>query len=306
MQAASPRFYRIPFCQSQRPSSGTIGPSIEITKAKTMNESQQDKLKALAEHLRTLGTVAVGFSGGVDSTFLAAVCSRELPQTSMLVHLTTPLIGTPEQASFEASALSFGLPVIELHLDPLDNPKVAANPRNRCYHCKRAAFGAIVRAAREHGADTVADGSNADDANDYRPGMQACQELGVRSPLLECGWHKDEERALLREWGYDVWNMPAGACLATRVPCGESLTHEKLDLIRSCEDWLHDQGFRQIRARLRAGTLQVQASPADLHRLEQGESVVRLSQEATEVFRSFGAQDIDPAVVPYAHGSMNN
>ena len=271
-----------------------------------MNESQQDKLKALAEHLRTLGTVAVGFSGGVDSTFLAAVCSRELPQTSMLIHLTTPLIGTPEQSSFEASALSFGLPVIELHLDPLDNPKVAANPRNRCYHCKRAAFGAIVRAAREHGADTVADGSNADDANDYRPGMQACQELGVRSPLLECGWHKDEERALLREWGYDVWNMPAGACLATRVPCGESLTHEKLDLIRSCEDWLHDQGFRQIRARLRAGTLQVQASPADLHRLEQGEGVARLPQEAIEAFCSFGAQDIDPAVVPYAHGSMND
>ena len=271
-----------------------------------MNESQQDKLKALAEHLRTLGTVAVGFSGGVDSTFLAAICSRELPQTSMLIHLTTPLIGTPEQASFEASASGFGLPVIELHLDPLDNPKVATNPRNRCYHCKHAAFGAIVRAAREHGADTVVDGSNADDANDYRPGMQACQELGVRSPLLECGWHKDEERALLREWGYDVWNMPAGACLATRVPCGEPLTHEKLDLVRSCEDWLHGQGFRQIRARLRAGTLQVQASPADLHRLKQGEGVARLPQEAIEAFHNFGAQDIDPAVVLYTHGSMND
>ena len=100
-----------------------------------MNQKQQEKLVALVEHLRTLGTIAVGFSGGEDSTYLAAVCSRELPQASMLIHLTTPLIGTPEQASFKESAASFDLPVIELHLDPLDNPRGAANPNNRCYHC---------------------------------------------------------------------------------------------------------------------------------------------------------------------------
>ena len=270
-----------------------------------MNQKQQEKLEALVEHLRTLGTIAVGFSGGVDSTFLAAVCSRELPQASMLIHLTTPLIGTPEQASFEASASSFGIPVLELRIDPLDNPNVAANPRNRCYHCKHVAFEAIIHAAREPGADTVVDGGNADDVTDYRPGMQACKELGVRSPLLECGWHKDEERALLREWGYSIWNMPAGACLATRVPCEEPLTHEKLHLIRACEDWLHAQGFRQIRARLIAGELQVQAAPADLHRFEQQAGNASLPQEAIDAFYSFGAKNIDPVVVPYIHGGMN-
>ena len=284
---------------------GYDSPIHRDNESKSMNQKQQEKLVTLVEHLRTLGTIAVGFSGGVDSTFLAAVCSRELPQASMLIHLTTPLIGTPEQASFEASASSFDIPVLELRIDPLDNPNVATNPRNRCYHCKHIAFEAIIQAAREHGADTVVDGSNADDVTDYRPGMQACEELGVCSPLLECGWHKDEERALLREWGYSVWNMPAGACLATRVPCEEPLTHEKLHLIRACEDWLHAQGFRQIRARLIAGELQVQAAPADLHHFEQQAGNASLPQEAIDAFYSFGAKNIDPVVVPYIHGGMN-
>ena len=128
------------------------------------------------------------------------------------------------------------LPVLNLSVDQLQLPQVACNDADRCYHCKRAGFTAIVNHAKSLGFPTVIDGSNASDRGDYRPGMRAAEELGVRSPLMEVGFTKDEERELLRAWGYPVWNLPAGACLATRIPTGEELTREKVDLIRACED----------------------------------------------------------------------
>ena len=102
---------------------------------------------------------------------------------------------------------------------------------------------------------------------DYRPGMRAAEELGVRSPLMEVGFTKDEERELLRAWGYPVWNLPAGACLATRVPTGEELTREKVDLIRACEDYLHDLDLAQVRARLIGGCMHIEAAPADVAKI---------------------------------------
>lgn len=203
-------------------------------------EELQDKLAALEQLLLAYGRVAIGFSGGVDSSFLAAVCARIMPSSTLLVHLTTPLIGTPEQASFERSVDGqaneephFKLPVLNLSVDQLQLPQVACNDANRCYHCKQAGFTAIVNHAKSLGFSTVIDGSNASDRGDYRPGMRAAEELGVRSPLMEVGFTKDEERELLRTWGYPVWSLPAGACLATRVPTGEELTREKVDLIRA-------------------------------------------------------------------------
>lgn len=220
-------------------------------------EELQDKLSALEQLLLAYGRVAIGFSGGVDSSFLAAVCARIMPTNTLLVHLTTPLIGTPEQASFERSVdgqanegAHFKLPVLNLSVDQLQLPQVACNDANRCYHCKHAGFTAIVNHAKSLGFPTVIDGSNASDRGDYRPGMRAAKELGVRSPLMEVGFTKDEERELLRAWGYPVWNLPAGACLATRVPTGEKLTREKVSLIRACEDYLHDLDLAQVRARL--------------------------------------------------------
>ena len=237
-------------------------------------EGLQDKLAALEQLLLAYGRVAIGFSGGVDSSFLAAVCARIMPASTLLVHLTTPLIGTPEQASFERAVDGqadegphFKLPVLNLSVDQLQLPQVACNDADRCYHCKRAGFTAIVNHAKSLGFPTVIDGSNASDRGDYRPGMRAAQELGVRSPLMEVGFTKDEERELLRAWGYPVWNLPAGACLATRVPTGEELTREKVDVIRTCEDYLHDLGLDQVRARLVGGCMHIEAAPADVAKI---------------------------------------
>lgn len=271
----------------------------------------RDKLERLETLQRSYGSIALGFSGGVDSTFLAAVCARCMPEHTLLVHLDTPFIGTPERKAFKEGVRKLGLPLATIVLDPLENPAVAANPSDRCYHCKLTGFGRIINVARERGFTTVIDGSNADDADDYRPGMQAIRELNVQSPLMETGWHKDEEREVLRAWGMPVWNLPAGACLATRIPCGEALTGQKLQTVRLCEDYLHGLGLKQVRVRLEGRRAHVAAAQDDLMRLthlggtECPDGGVELPPQVVEEFLRFGASAVDPVARPYVHGAMS-
>lgn len=226
------------------------------------------KLARLARDLASLGHIAIAFSGGVDSTFLAAACARTAPDRTLLIHAVTPFVGTPELESCAREATRLGLPIMHIELDPLSAPEVAANPSDRCYRCKRLLMGSVLEAARAHGCDAVLDGSNADDAGDYRPGMRAVRELGIRSPLMDTGWTKAEERSVLRAWGHEVWDLPAGACLATRVPCGEALTATKLETVRACEDYLHRLGLPDVRVRLADGVAQVEANRDGLARIE--------------------------------------
>ena len=242
-----------------------------------------------------------------------------MPANTLLVHLTTPLIGTPEQASFERSVDGqadegphFKLPVLNLSVDQLQLPQVACNDADRCYHCKRAGFTAIVNHAKSLGFPTVIDGSNASDRGDYRPGMRAAEELGVRSPLMEVGFTKEEERELLRAWGYPVWNLPAGACLATRIPTGEELTREKVGLIRACEDYLHDLDLSQVRARLVGGCMHIEAAPSDVDKIAalggtpvDAEGKTPLPAAIESALRNLGCGHISPEVTPYIHGNMN-
>lgn len=292
----------------------------ELVDTSSMNE----RLRQLEELLCSWGSVAVGYSGGVDSTFLAAVCVRALPERALLVRLDTPFAGTPERVSTEEASCgsldttadarageslvstAFGLPLLTIAFDPFQDAGVVRNDADRCYWCKRAGFSAIVEAARRRGYTVVADGSNADDAGDYRPGMRALEELGVRSPLMETGWRKEEERALLRGWGYAVWDMPAGACLATRVSRGEELTPEKLEAVRACEDRLHELGLRQVRARLVGGNLHIEVSKEDMYRLEDLGAAAGALPAATvrDLARCSGLR-VEPEVALYRKGSMN-
>lgn len=266
-----------------------------------------EKLKELEGLLASLGRVAVGFSGGVDSSFLAAVCARAIPDRTVLIHAATPFVSTPERLSFEREARRCGLPVAVVALDPLDDPAIAANPPDRCYLCKRAAFARLIEEARGLGCDTVVEGSNADDAGDYRPGTRALRELGVRSPLMECGWHKDEERELLRAWGLPQWNLPAGACLATRIPCGEPLDLGKLAAVRACEDYLHGLGLPGVRARLIAGRIRVEAPVAELEVLGRPgrDGAVPLPATVAAELEARSGRAVEPLAVPYGKGNMN-
>ena len=260
------------------------------------------KLVRLQELLRSWGSVALGFSGGVDSTFLAAVCERTIPDTTLLVHLETPFAATPEvDAARELLGASAGelaqLSTVAIPFNPLAWEDVVRNDAKRCYYCKRAGFELIAAEARARGIAVVADGSNADDASDDRPGMWALRELGVRSPLMETGWRKDEERALLRAWGFARWDMPAGACLATRVRCGELITAAKLDVVRACEDYLHELGFRQVRARLGSAGVRVEFGDEDFERTDG----VLPPDARAELERRAGCP-VDERAVPYRRG----
>lgn len=278
----------------------------------TIPISNNAKMQGLIELLRSFGSVAIGFSGGVDSTFLAAVSIRALlPADVHLIHLDTPFVGTPERESFERERERFeraGAHVVALETDPLADPDVAANPADRCYHCKRLGFQRIVDAARELGVRVVLEGSNADDAGDYRPGTRAVRELDVRSPLMETGWCKDEERALLRAWGFEVWDLPAGACLATRIPCGEALTAEKLHTVRMCEDYLHSLGLRQVRVRIDGGMARVSVGNDELESLlfdTAAEDAPSLPLDVVRELERQGDLKVDPIVRAYIHGEGN-
>lgn len=278
----------------------------------TIPISNNTKMQGLIELLRSFGSVAIGFSGGVDSTFLAAVSIRALPPADVhLIHLDTPFVGTPERESFERERERFeraGAHVVAIETDPLADPDVAANTADRCYHCKRLGFQRIVDAACELGVRVVLEGSNADDAGDYRPGTRAVRELDVRSPLMETGWCKDEERALLRAWGFGVWDLPAGACLATRIPCGEALTAEKLHTIRMCEDYLHGLGLRQVRVRIDGGMARVSAGKDELESPlfdTAAEDAPSLPLDVVRELERQGDLKVDPIVRAYIHGEGN-
>lgn len=278
----------------------------------TIPISNNAKMQGLIELLRSFGSVAIGFSGGVDSTFLAAVSIRALPPADVhLIHLDTPFVGTPERESFERERERFeraGAHVVAIETDPLADPDVAANPADRCYHCKRLGFRRIVDAACELGVRVVLEGSNADDAGDYRPGTRAVRELDVRSPLMETGWCKDEEREVLHAWGFDVWDLPAGACLATRIPCGEALTAEKLHTVRMCEDYLHGLGLRQVRVRIDGGMARVSVGKDELESPLFGtaaEGVPSLPPDVVRELERQGDLKVDPIVRAYIHGEGN-
>jgi uncharacterized protein len=231
-----------------------------------LEQRAAEKERALAEWFRQRGRVAIGFSGGVDSAYLAVVARRTLGADNVLAIIGRSASYPAEQwATARRVADSSDVDVLELDTDEMNDPRYAANPANRCYFCKSELWGKLVPVAAARGFATVADGTNADDVGGYRPGMQAARENAVASPLADVGFTKEEIRARSRALGLPTWQQPASPCLSSRLPYGTSVTPERLRLIERAERAVRELGVRgDMRVRYHDDVARVELSPTEL------------------------------------------
>jgi pyridinium-3,5-biscarboxylic acid mononucleotide sulfurtransferase len=262
--------------------------------------TSEEKYAALRDALSRFGKAAVAFSGGVDSTFLSRVARDVLGDGALAVTVVSPMLPRSELRAARELAAFIGIRHVLLE-DPVIEGKVAENPRDRCYHCKKIGFAGVIRAALERGITRVLDGSNADDASDYRPGAAAGAELGVLSPLRDAGLTKAEIRQLSRGLGLPTWDKPAFACLASRVPYGEPITAEKLRMVDGAEEYLRGLGLRQVRVRIHDRMARIEVAPEERGKLMDADVLDDVSAR----LKSFGFLYVCMELEGYRMGSMN-
>jgi uncharacterized protein len=207
----------------------------------------ESKVRCLLETLKKMGACAVAFSGGVDSSVLLAAASKILKQSVLAITVKPPYF--PDTELGEASDFTAGLKVRHRVIDMEIPEEIKKNPRDRCYLCKRQLFLRMTGEAREQGIIEVIDGSNAEDMNEHRPGMKALEELGIRSPLKECGFTKSEIRTLAKQWNLSTAEKPSYSCLLTRIPHGKRIRNKVLRRIEQAETCIKGLGFPQVRVR---------------------------------------------------------
>ena len=217
--------------------------------------------------LAGMGSVCVGYSGGVDSAFLAVTAVDVLgPEHVLAVTGLSPAYPGVQRDTALEVARRFGVPHEEIATHELADPRYAANPSDRCYFCKTELWSRLARLAAERGLAVVVDGANADDRSDHRPGARAARERAVRSPLLEAGLDKADVRALSRARGLPTWDQPASPCLASRLPYGLAVTPERLAQVEAAEAALRTLGLREFRVRHHGDVARVEVAPAERER----------------------------------------
>ena len=260
-----------------------------------------EKKKNLENYLRELGSVAVAFSSGVDSTFLLKVAHDVLGDKAVAVTARSHSFPARELNEAKAFCEANGIGQIIVESDELSIEGFRQNPENRCYLCKRELFTRLRDVAKERGFACVAEGSNLDDNGDYRPGLIAVAELGIKSPLREAQLTKAEIRALSREMGLSTWDKPAFACLATRFVYGETITEEKLAMVDKAEQRLLELGFRQVRVRIHGNIARIEIER------DQFEKIIRpeVASGLDRYFRELGFLYVTLDLGGYQMGSMN-
>jgi len=260
------------------------------------------KRDALYALLGDLPSLIVAYSGGVDSAYLAYAATQVLGSRALCVTANSPSYPERHRQLALRIARDFGLHHEIITTDETSRPEYRANPANRCYFCKHELYTQLVALGRDRGIPVLADGSNADDRGDYRPGRQAAREFGVRSPLDEVGLTKEEIRALSHDAGLPTWDEPASACLSSRIPYFSEVTEAKLRTIERAEDVLRELGFRVCRVRHHDTLARLEIGRDEMARALDPEVADRIDRE----LRALGYQHVTIDLRGYRLGSLND
>jgi uncharacterized protein len=267
-----------------------------------LSPSTQAKYESLRSILRSMQSVAIGYSGGVDSTLLLKVAVDELGTRTLAMIGRSATYPTREFEEAHGYATSIYARIVVVDTEETDDLKFRENPPDRCYYCKSELFGKLAELAKKEGIPWIADGTITDDVGDFRPGMKAKQEKNVRSPLLEAGLNKAEVREISHHLDLPTWNKPSFACLSSRFPYGTGITEENLSKVDRAETLLRDLGFRAFRVRFHdANTARIEVGPQEIGRfLTDGTRETIVTQ-----LKNLGFTYVTLDLQGYRTGSMN-